>query len=100
VPGLGDHEAAPRAHDSRRLAEDDLQVARVVALVRELAGTRGGLDVVESHDATLGLRDRLLRHDHDVAVLEAGRARDQPAEVVALLDLGQALDREDAKLAH
>ena len=51
----------------------------------------GGLDVLDPHDAALGLRDGLLRDDDDVAVLELRPRRDQRAEVVALLDLGQAL---------
>ena len=54
-----------------------------------------GSIAVERDDAALGLRDRLLRDDDDVAVPQSDRRGDQRAEVGALLDLGEALDRED-----
>jgi hypothetical protein len=39
--------------------------------------------------------------DHDdVAVLELGRGRDQPGEVVSLADLRQAGDPDDPELAQ
>ena len=75
---LADDRASPRARI-------DLDLARV-ALARRRARTAlvGGLDVVEPHDAALGLRDRLLRDDEHVAVLELGALRDERGEIVAL----------------
>src|SRR5205085_5520862 len=58
-------------------------------------GVVGGLDLRQAHDPALGLRDRLLGDDEHVAVLEGGTAGDQLSEVVTLVDLGQAFDRED-----
>ena len=66
-----------------------------IAIVGELERSLRGLDVVEAHDPALRLRDRLLGDDEHVRVLEAarplGRVQEQPREVVALLDLGDAL---------
>ena len=55
----------------------------------------GGLDLGQTNDPSLGLRDRLLRDHEDVAVLQLGPLRDQRAEVVSLADLRQPLDRPD-----
>ena len=68
MPGLGDHERAARAHDPLRLAEDHVHL----------------LALVESRDAALDLRDRLLSDDDDVAVLEVGALSDHVGQVVAL----------------
>ena len=54
-----------------------------------------GSTVVERDDPALCLGDRLLRDDDDVPGLERRGARDERAEIVSLLDLGEALDRED-----
>ena len=66
-----------------------------VAVVGELQRSRRGLDVVEAHDPALRLRDRLLGDDEHVGVLEParplGRVQEQRREVVALLDLRDAL---------
>ena len=55
-----------------------------------------------SHDAALDLRDGLLRDDDDVAVLEPARPGrglgEEPAEVVALLELRQPRERDHADL--
>ena len=69
----------------------------------ELARALGRLDLGERDDAALRLRDGLLRDDDDVAVLEPARALggvgEQRREVVALLDLREALERDDPELA-
>ena len=95
VLGLADHERVSHPHDAYRLPEDHLRLARVAPGPGEPAGTIGRFHVVESSDAAFGLRDDLLRNDHHVALLELCELGDQHAEVVALLDLGQPLDRDD-----
>ena len=64
----------------------------------------GRLDLVEPDDAALRLRDDLLRDDDDVGVLEpsgaVGRVRQERDEIVALLDLRDALEREDPDLGR
>ena len=57
---------------------------------------RAGLDVGQRADPALGLRDDLVRDDHDVARRPSRRRREQRGEVVAGLDLGQAGDRARA----
>ena len=95
MAGLRDHERRPRADDSRRLAEDHLEMASVVS-GRKLDRRGGRLDVVEADDATLGLRHDLLRHDDDVGVHELERVGDELAEIVPFRDLGEAFDRDDS----
>ena len=73
VPRLGDDERTARADDADGLAQDHLDVPRVRVRACELARPRRRLDVVEPHDAALGLRDDLLREHDDVAVLERMR---------------------------
>ena len=62
-----------------------------------------GSTVDEVDDAALDLRDRLLRDDEHVVVLEAACAcrgvEEQPCQVVALVELGQPPQRDDAELA-
>ena len=61
-----------------------------------------GSIAVELDDATLDLRDRLLRDDEDVVVLEpagaACRLDEERAEVVSVLELRDAPERDDAEL--
>jgi hypothetical protein len=47
------------------------------------------------HHPALGLRDGLLCHDDDVAVLELNGPGDQGAEVLSLPDLREAFDGDD-----
>ncbi len=81
----------------------DLEAARVVA-GGELDGLGRGLDVREPHDPPLGLRDRLLRDDDDVVVLEAARALggggEVRGEVVPRLQLGDPGEPEDPEVAR
>ena len=98
MPGLGDDQRRPDANDLCALAQDRLDVARV-AVVRELERARGGLDLVQAHDASLRLRDGLLRDDEHVARPRAAGAlgcvgQERP-EIVAVLDLRDALERND-----
>ena len=65
---------------------------------RELDRCGRRLDVVEADDAPLRLRHDLLRDDDDVGVLELDRLDDERAELVALHDLREAFDRDDAEL--
>ena len=102
VARLGDDQRRPDADDLDALPQDRLDVARV-AVVGELEGARGRLDLVQPHNASLGLRDDLLGDDDDVGVLEPagalGRVGQQSDEVVSLLDLRDALERDDPDLA-
>ena len=61
---------------------------------------RRGVDAVQVHDPSFDLRDRLLRDDDDVAVLELHTLEDERDEVVALLELGDAGDGEDRDAGH
>ena len=69
-----------------------------VAVAGELERACRRLDPLETDQPSLGLRDHLLRNDDDVAVLEApgadGGVGEQRSEVVALLDLRDALERK------
>ena len=79
------------------LVEDDLDVARVLAVLGgERAGALAGLDVGQRAHAALGLRDDLVRDDEHVAGAERRverRGREQRGEVVAGADLRQARQR-------
>ena len=70
-----------------------------VAIAGELARALGRLDLVEADHPALRFRDHLLRDDEDVGVLEPARTRrrlrQERNEIVALLDLRDALERED-----
>ena len=70
-----------------------------IAIAGELVRALGRLDPVEADHPALGLRDDLLSDDEDVGVLEPscaiGRFRQERHEIVALLDLRDALERED-----
>jgi hypothetical protein len=94
---LRNHERRADAHDARGLAEDDFDPAGIF-LAGDLFRACGRLDLAEAYDASFGFRDDLLRENDDVAVLELDRARDQLGEIVALLDLRQAGNRDDAEL--
>ena len=105
VVGLGDEERPATAHDRQRLAQDELDEARVVLAPRDLARALGRHDVRELELAPLDLRDRLLRHAQDVAVgerhpLAAERRREERGEIVPRPQLADALDADDAELAH
>ena len=101
VLGLADDERRAHAHDPSRLAEDHLDAARRVAVGGgDLARPLGGLDPLQPRDSSLDLRDRLLRDDDDVAVLELRTLDDHRREVVVLVQLGDALEREDRDAVH
>ena len=61
------------------------------------------LDALEMNDATLDLRHRLLRDDHDIVRLEPTRTSrgvgHERAQVVALLELRDPVERDHAQLA-
>ena len=99
VARLGDHERAARANDALRLAENDLDPPRI-AVARELTRSGRRLDLVQAHDAALDLRDRLLRDDEHVAVLELGALDDHARQVVAFAELRQPADGRDRQLGH
>jgi hypothetical protein len=100
VARLRDHEWLAHAHDALRLSQDRLDAARVLVVARDLPRTLGGLQVLEPDDASLGLRDPLLREDDDVAVLELELRRDQLGEIVPCTDLRQPLDCDDTNLSQ
>ena len=77
--------SGPRSRDDLlRLAQDRLDLTRVALVAGQLARLRRRLEVVDPHDPALGLRDRLLRDDDDVAVSQLDEADDERGEVVAL----------------
>jgi hypothetical protein len=94
VPRLHDQERRPDAHDLRRLAENRLGPPRVV-VVRQLERALGRLDLLESDDPSLGLRDDLLRDDEHVAVLELDAFGGHRGEVVAFADLRETRDGQN-----
>ena len=98
MPGLGDHQRRPRADHLGALAQDRLDVTRI-AVAGQLVGAFGRLDLLEADHPALRFRDDLLGDDEDVGVLEASCPfrclRQQRHEIVALLDLRDALERED-----
>ena len=93
VGRLADDEVAAAAQDAHRLLLDERLVGeRVVG--------------VDGHQAVLGLRHDLLGDDHDVAVgelgvvAEHGGLGDEPGQVGADGDLGDAVEAEDGESAH
>ena len=70
MPRLRDHERLAKADDSLGLPQDRLDAPRVLVLAGDLECALRWLDLVEANDTSLGLRDRLLREDDDVAVLQ------------------------------
>jgi hypothetical protein len=83
VPGLADDEGRAYAHHALRLAQDPFDAARVALVAGDLERARRRLGVVESHDAPLDLRDRLLRHHDDIAVGELDVLGDERSEIVS-----------------
>ena len=87
--------------DLGRLVEDDLDAARIGFARRELdAPASDGSIPFERDDTPFDLRDRLLRDDDDVAVLEVDALDDRAGEVVSLAQLRQARDGRDGEAAH
>ena len=98
---LADDERRADADHALRLPQDDLDPPRgVVFRAGDLDRAWRGLDAVQPDDAPLDLRDRLLRDDDDVPVLELDALEDERHEVVALLQLGNSQDREDGDAGH
>ena len=102
--GLGDDHAVGHAHDPARLAQDDLDLARVaVPALREGDGFRARLDLGEVDDRALRLADDLLGHDQDVVLAQRQQVRatrgqrfsDEAGQVVAGDDLAEPRDRDD-----
>lgn len=95
VAGLGDDDAAVHAHDAAALAEDNLDLARVLPPPgRVLFSKRGGLDGPKIHEAPFGLAHDLVRHHEHVPGPQG--APDGPddhlGQPVTGADLGEALD--------
>jgi hypothetical protein len=72
---------------------------RILIVAGDLQRACRRLDLVEPNDASLRLRDDLLREDDDVAVLDLDLRRDELCQIVALADLRQTRDGNDAELA-
>ena len=100
---LGDDERRTCTEDGAALSQDHLDSPRV-PVSRELACASRRFDPGQVDDATLHLRDGLLGDDEHVVRLEPARSGsgidDQPAEVVALLELRDPDERDDAQLAR
>jgi hypothetical protein len=94
VPRLHDQERRPDAHDLRRLAEDRLGPPRVV-VVRQLERALGGLDVLESDDASSAFETTFCATTRHVAVLELDAFGGHRGEVVAFADLGETRDGQN-----
>ena len=97
---------APRRRTMRALSRRISSITRgsassaAISRARSDGSTRGQLDA-----AALDLRDRLLRHAHDVAVAQAAGAalrgrHEQPGEVVAGPQLRQPSQPRDGEVAH
>ena len=72
VRRLGDEDAVLHADDAPRLAQHDLDLARVaVVALGELERLRSRHDAGQVDDRALGLGDDLLGHDEDVVVASA-----------------------------
>src|SRR6476659_557673 len=103
VPRLRDDEGRARAHDLACFGHADLDAPRV-GVTRELACALGYFDAREVDDPALHLRDRLLCDDEDVVLSEPAYCRrrldDKTCEVAVLLELREAVQRDDAKLAR
>ena len=98
---------APRRRTMRALSpQDQLDHARIGLVGGDLPGARRRPTLSSATLATLDLRDRLLRHAHDVAVAQAAgtalaaAAISRPAEVVARRELGEPAQRDDRDVAH
>ena len=98
VPCLGDNQRRSYAHDARGLAKDHLDPPGIL-VTGDLTRAFGRLDIGQTDDAALGLRDGLLRDHEHVSILELDPGGDQLGEVVSLPNFGQAVDRDDAHLA-
>ena len=98
MPRLCDHQRLAHANDAFRLSQDRLDAARILVVAGDLHRTRRRLDLVKADDAAFRLRHHLLRVYDDVAVLDLDLRCDQLGEVVVLVDLRQAFDRDDAQL--
>ena len=88
------------AEDGFAFAEDQLDQRRVLAQPRRQLPRLGArLDVDQAAHPALALRDRLLGDDEHVRILEAadalGRGQQERREIVVLLDLRDALERDD-----
>ena len=99
---LRDQQRSTNPEQLATLSEDDLDPPRILVLC-ELASACRWLHIGELHDATLDLRDRLLRDHEDVALLEPSRALggfdEASGEIVALLELRNASKPDDAKIS-
>ena len=97
MPRLGDHERRPRADDAGALAQDHLDVARVT-VAGELARTLGRLDSSEPTTRPSAFETAFWATTTTSRVLEPagplGGVGEQRREIVAGLDLRDALERE------
>ena len=96
---LCDDERRPNSHYSCGLAQDDFDATRILVVTGDRSRFFRGLDAGERNDSALGLRHDLLRKHENVAVLELELPGDELGQVIALLDLREARDRDDAELA-
>ena len=101
MTGLRDQDASLHPHDPRGLAEDDLNLSRVlfVRAAHCLANCRR-FDRAQVDQLTLGLADDLVGDDDDIAVLQfdvvglQGRL-DQADDIVARLNFRNAVEAND-----
>ena len=105
---LGDEDAVRHPDDPPGLAQHDLDLARVaVESLGERDGLRPGLDRRQVDGRAFRLRHDLLGDDQDVVVPQGqgircavDRIADDRREVIALPDLGDAVERDDADRSH
>src|SRR5205823_5611528 len=99
VTRFADDQRRADANDRARLLQDRLDPPRILS-AGDLARAVRGLVLVEPNDAPFDLRDRLLRDDDDVGLLELDAFEDEPREIVALPELRNPGDREERVSAH
>ena len=97
--GLADHERRAYPNDALGLAQDPFDPARIGVVAGDLPRALRRLGVVEANDPSLDLRDRLLRDDDDVVLLEPDPLGNERSEVVAGPELWDPRDGEDTEAA-
>ena len=96
VMRLGDQQRSPPPHDPAALAQHELSEAGIAVRSRQLPGSLGRGDGGQIHETALGLGDRLVRHDHHVAVHERrGGGQQHPGKVLSRPDLTVDRERQD-----
>ena len=101
IPGLGDQYAGLRAHHARALREHQFDQRRIlVDSVGELPGPAARFHLREPSHPPLDLGHRFLGDDDDFVIRRSLGLRDQAAEGVSFVQVGQARERPDPQLTR